>query len=142
MRYLAVLAKLDPERKRTFGAVATVSRLSLVHFEKVEAVLAWLEAHEPRVVVFDAGVVHADKLCRKVRSKKNLAGVPIIAIAEEPTDALVERLYGQGADDVVPSALGSVADRAAEIAARAGEPEHRRPTGSRWWLTRTTRAAT
>ena len=107
MPYLLVLAKLDPERKRTFGAVATVSRLSLVHFEKVEAALAWLEAHEPRVVVFDSSVLHADKLCRKVRSKKSLAGVPIIATAEEAADALVERLYGQGADDVVPSALGA-----------------------------------
>lgn len=107
MAYLAVLAKLDAERKRTFGAVATVSRLELAGFEKVEAVLTWLEAHEPKVVVFDAGVVHAEKLCRKVRSKKNLASVPIIAIAEEPTDALVERLYAQGADDVVPSALGA-----------------------------------
>ena len=68
--------------KRTFGAVATVSRLSLVHFEKVEAALAWLEAHEPRVVVFDSSVLHADKLRRKLRSKKSLAGVPIIATAE------------------------------------------------------------
>ena len=48
MPYLLVLAKLDPERKRTFGAVATVSRLSLVHFEKVEAALAWLEAELER----------------------------------------------------------------------------------------------
>ena len=107
MAYLAVLAKLDAERKRTFGAVATVSRLELAQFDKVEAVLTWLEAHEPKVVVFDAGVVQAEKLCRKVRSKKNLASVPIIAIAEEPTDALVERLYAQGADDVIPSALGA-----------------------------------
>ena len=107
MAYLSVLAKLDAERKRTFGAVATVTRLELAQFEKVEAVLAWLDAHEPKVVVFDAGVVHAEKLCRKVRSKRNLASVPIIAIVAEPTDALVERLYAQGADDVIPSALGA-----------------------------------
>lgn len=107
MGYLAVLAKLDAERKRTLGAVATVTRLELAHFEKVEGVLTWLDGHEPKVVVFDAGVVQAEKLCRKVRAKRELASVPIIALVAEPTDALVERLYAQGADDVVQSSLSA-----------------------------------
>ena len=106
MGYLSVLAKLDAEQKRAFGAIATVTRLDLAAFEKVDMVLTWLDAHEPKVVVFDAGLVHAEKICRKVRSKKNLSSVPIIALVAEPTDALVERLYAQGADDVIPSALG------------------------------------
>jgi CheY-like chemotaxis protein len=101
MRYLLVLAKVDADRKRTLGAIATASKLDLAISEKAEASLTWLDGHEPRAVVFDTRIVQAEKLCQKIRAKKKLAGVPLIALVDDTTDAFVERLYGNGADDVI-----------------------------------------
>ncbi|MFO0566932.1 MAG: PilZ domain-containing protein [Polyangiaceae bacterium] len=98
---LVVLAKLTPEEKKSFGVLANAVRLELSAFERVEAALAAVDAHEPRVVVFDSDVAQADKLLKKIRSRKDLASVPILALLGEPSDALVERLYSLGADDVV-----------------------------------------
>ena len=107
MPYLLVLAKLDAEHKRSFSAIAAVTKLDLAVSEKVEASLTWLESHEPRVVVFDTAVVQAEKLCQKVRSKKQLATVPLIALVSDTSDAFVERLYSFGADDVIRSDDGA-----------------------------------
>jgi DNA-binding response OmpR family regulator len=106
MDSLLVLAKPDADQERILSAIASASRLELVTCNKVEAAVAWLDAHEPRVVVFDASLVRAEKLCHKVRSKKDLANVPLIALTSDTSDTLIERLYSLGADDVMTSTLG------------------------------------
>lgn len=106
-RRLLVLAKLDPERKRVLGVNATANDLELTVVESVEAALTFLDRSDPRVVVFDTALPRADKLCAKVRSKKALALVPIIGIAGEITDMLAPKLYGMGADDLIPPAFGA-----------------------------------
>jgi CheY-like chemotaxis protein len=104
---LLVLARLDPEQKRVLGVTATANELELFVLESVDSALTWLERNQPRLVVFDTALPKADKLCAKVRSKKALALVPIIGIAAEINDALAPKLYGMGADDLIPPAFGS-----------------------------------
>lgn len=106
MDSLLVLARPDADQERILSAIAAASRLELVTCNKVEAAVAWLDAHDPRVVVFDAALVRAEKLCAKVRSKKSLSAVPLIALTSDTNDTLVERLYSLGADDVMTSTLG------------------------------------
>jgi CheY-like chemotaxis protein len=106
MDSLLVLARPDADQERILSAIASASRLELVTCNKVEAAVAWLDAHDPRVVVFDAAIVRAEKLCHKVRSKKSLSAVPLIALTSDTNDTLVERLYSLGADDVMTSTLG------------------------------------
>jgi DNA-binding response OmpR family regulator len=101
MGQLLVVAKLDAERKRSFGTVATACKLELVLNDKLESAIGWLELYEPAAVVFDTTVAHAEKLCSKVRAKKKLSSVPIIALASDTSDAFVERLYALGVDDVI-----------------------------------------
>src|SRR5687768_11174979 len=101
MGQLLVVAKLDAERKRSFGAVAAACKLELVLNDKLESAAGWLELYEPAAVVFDTTVAHAEKLCSKVRAKKKLSSVPIIALTSDTSDAFVERLYALGVDDVI-----------------------------------------
>lgn len=109
MGQLLVVARLDAERKRSFGAVASATKLELVLNDKLESAIGWLELYEPAAVVFDTNVAHADKLCSKVRAKKKLSSVPIIALVTDRSDPFVERLYALGVDDVIaldsPTAL-------------------------------------
>ncbi len=118
MGQLLVVAKLDVERKRSFSALATAVKLELVLNDKLESALGWLELYEPAAVVFDTTVAHAERLCPKVRAKKKLSSVPLIALASDTSDAFVERLYALGADDVI--ALDS---RAALIARLRALPD-------------------
>ena len=106
MDTLLLLAELDAHEERTFAAIAATSKLDLVTCTKIEAALAWLEAHEPRVVVFEASVLGVERLCNKVRSLKNLSGVPLIALLADISDTFIERLYSLGTDDVMSTTLG------------------------------------
>lgn len=101
-RYMLALADSDAERKRALGGVATASDFELVVVPDVTAGVGWLETHDPHAVVFDTHLPKSEKLLEKVRSKKTLSSVPIIGLTAELNDALVPRLYGMGADDVVP----------------------------------------
>jgi hypothetical protein len=103
---LLVLARLDPEQKRVLGVTATANELELFVIETVDSALTWLERNEPRFVVFDTALPKADKLCAKVRSKKSLALVPIVGIAPDINEALAPKLYGMGADDLIPPSFG------------------------------------
>ena len=103
---LLVLARLDPEQKRVLGVTATANELELTTLDAVEPALTWLDRNDPRVVVFDTALPRADKLCAKIRSKKNLARVPILGITSEVNDALAPKFYGMGADDLIPPSFG------------------------------------
>jgi DNA-binding response OmpR family regulator len=83
VRYLLMLASLDPERKRALGVRALAAELELVLVTNVAAGLEWLESHDPHVVAFDTTLGKAEKLCEKVRSKRTLSGVPLIALTSD-----------------------------------------------------------
>ncbi|MEB2322961.1 MAG: hypothetical protein OZ921_10620, partial [Sorangiineae bacterium] len=102
-RCLLFIARLEAERKRKLGVIATADQLELVVLEDTGAALTWLEQHEPRAVVFEPSIPKVEKACQKLRSKKQLAAVPLIALASELDDPYVAKLYAMGADDVVPS---------------------------------------
>lgn len=106
-RRLLVLSRLDPEQKRVLGVTATANKLELDTVESVEAALTWLDRGDPRVVVFDTSLPRAEKLCAKIRSKKQLARVPIIGLTSEMNDALAPKFFSIGADDLIPKSLGA-----------------------------------
>ncbi len=117
-RYLLVLGKLDAERRRSLGTLASAAKLELANVETTIAALAWLERHDPAAVTFDTAISKAEKICEKVRSKKQLASVPIIALTTDVSDAYIEKLYTLGADDVI-----SLAARAALMSRLRSLPE-------------------
>ncbi len=111
-RYLLILARLEAERKRKLGVIATADEMELVTLEDAPAALTWLERHDPRVVVFDPTLPKVEKVCQKLRGKKQLAGVPLLALSPDIDDPFVAKLYGMGADDVLPSsAWASLVER-------------------------------
>jgi DNA-binding response OmpR family regulator len=106
MSYLLVLNKPDADVDRALVGIAAAARLELVTTKTIAAALGWLEAKNPRVVVFNAEVPRAEKLCQRVRSSRALANVPLIALVSDTSNSFVERLYGMGCDDVISTALG------------------------------------
>ncbi len=100
--YLLVLARLEAERRRKLGVIASASQLELAAVEDTNAALAWLEHHEPEVVAFESSTPKAEQLCQKLRGRKSWGRVPMLALADEPSDAHVEKLFAMGVDDVVP----------------------------------------
>lgn len=100
--YLLVLARLEAERQRKLGVIASAAQLDLSAVKDTPAALSWLERHEPEVVAFESSIPKAEQVCQKLRSRKTWSRVPMIALAEEPSDAHVEKLYAMGVDDVVP----------------------------------------
>lgn len=106
-RHLLVLGKLDSDRRRSLSAMATASKLELANEETTDGALVWLERNDPALVAFDTTVARAEKLCEKVRGKKPLAGVPLIALTADAGDVFVEKLYAMGADDVIPLERGA-----------------------------------
>jgi len=101
-RYLLVLARLETERQRKLGVIASASQLELAVVSDVASAMSWLERHEPEVVALDSSTPKAEQLCQKLRGRKTWGRVPMIALAEEPSDAHVEKLFAMGVDDVVP----------------------------------------
>jgi DNA-binding response OmpR family regulator len=102
VRYMLCLATLDPERKRALGVMASAAELELSVATNAAAALHWLESHDPHVIVFDTNLSKSEKLCERVRSKKTLATVPIIGLSSDLSDAFTAKLFGMGADDVIP----------------------------------------
>lgn len=100
--YLLVVARLEAERRRKLGVIASATHLELAAVENIGSTLSWLEHHEPEVVAFDSSMPKAEQLCHKLRSRKAWGRVPMIALAAEPSDAHVEKLFSLGVDDVVP----------------------------------------
>ncbi len=100
--YLLVLGRLETERQRKLGVIASAAQLELSAVDSTAGALTWLERHEPEVVAFDSSIPKAEQLCQKLRSRKTWGRVPMIALASEPSDAHVEKLYSMGVDDVVP----------------------------------------
>lgn len=101
-RYLLVLARLETERQRKLGVIASATQLELAAVADIASALGWLERHEPEIVAFDSSIPKAEQLCQKLRSRKTWGRVPMIALAEEPSDAHIEKLFAMGVDDVVP----------------------------------------
>src|SRR5690349_5377000 len=102
-RYLLALAKLQAEQRRMLGVFATTADLDLVVVEDANQALLWLDRHDASVILFDATTPKAERLCHKARSKRSLAGIPILAVTQELTDVFTEKLYGLGVDDVIAS---------------------------------------
>lgn len=106
MDTLLVLAQLSADEERVLAAIAATSKLELVTCSKVESAIGWLDSRRPRVLVFKADLVGAERFCQTVRSKPELATTPLIALVSDLSDPFIEKLYAMGVDDAIPDRFG------------------------------------
>ncbi|HMA96490.1 MAG TPA: PilZ domain-containing protein, partial [Polyangiaceae bacterium] len=106
-RSLLLVGKLRPEKKRSLNGMAIAAELPLVAIEESTDALAWLESNDPGCVIVDAGIGRLDKVIGRVRSKRELAHVPIFALVTTPDDLWIEQYFTWGGDDVVPMEAGA-----------------------------------
>lgn len=102
MRYLLAVTAPNTRQAKTLAVMAENVSLELVTFGEPHEAAAWLERNDPRVVVLDLRVAGVNDVCRKVRSKRQLCGVPIIALTRQISDGEAARFYAVGVDDVLP----------------------------------------
>lgn len=126
---MLVVARLRPERAKLLSQIGAARGLLLVSFEDVPSALEWLQQHSPRVVLFDSRVARAEEVCARVRSRRDLAAVPIIALNADARDSATAHLYAVGADDVVPLTSGaSIVARVRALPGPRVEPSPSRGT--------------
>jgi len=101
-RYLLAVTAPNARQAKTLAVMAENVSLELVVFGEAHAAAAWLERNEPRAVVLDLRVAGVNDVCRKVRSKRQLCGVPVIALTRQISDGEAARFYAVGVDDVLP----------------------------------------
>ncbi len=104
-RTILVLAALHAERRKRIESIAAAAGFECAVCEELQRAVLWLDAQEPRVVLFDTAVAGAQALCLRVRQNKNLAAVPIIGLTRNISDGALSKLFAAGADDVVPMGL-------------------------------------
>ena len=104
---LLLVGKLPSERRRSISGMATAAGLQVAALEQLDQALEWLDSHDPSGVLADAGITRLDKLAAKLRSKRGLAQVPLIALVSEVDDLWVERFLASGGDDTVSIEAGS-----------------------------------
>jgi DNA-binding response OmpR family regulator len=98
---LLLVGKVRPERKRSLTGMAVAAELPLVAIEDSAEALAWLDTNDPGCVIVDAAASRVDKLIAKVRTKRQLAHVPVLSLVSTPDDLWIEQYFGWGGDDVV-----------------------------------------
>lgn len=101
-RYLLAVTAPNARQAKTLAVMAENVSLELVVFGEAYAAAAWLERNDPRAVVLDLRVAGVNDVCRKVRSKRQLCGVPVIALTRQISDGEAARFYAVGVDDVLP----------------------------------------
>lgn len=106
-RGLLLVGKVRPERKRSLTGMAVAAELPLVAIEEPTQALEWLETNDPGCLLLDAGVGRLDKLIAKLRSKRQLSHVPVLALVSAPDDLWIEQYFSWGGDDVVHVEAGS-----------------------------------
>ncbi|HEY6815088.1 MAG TPA: hypothetical protein VI168_06075 [Croceibacterium sp.] len=102
VRYLLAVTAPNARQAKTLAVMAENAGLELVSFGAPYEAAAWLERNEPHAVVLDLRVAGVNDICREVRSKRQLCGVPIIALTRQIADGEAARFYAVGVDDVLP----------------------------------------
>jgi len=127
-RSLLLVGKVRPERKRSLTGMAAAADLALVALEEPAQALEWLESNDPGCLIVDANVGRLDKLIAKLRSKRLVSHVPVLALVSAPDDLWIEQYFSWGGDDVVHVDAGStLLDR---LRAVPREPPHPSPNRS------------
>lgn len=104
---LLLVGKVRPERKRSLTGMAVSTQMPLVSCEDSSEAIAWLERNTPACLVVDAGAPRLDKVISHVRSKPQLAHVPVFALVSTPDDLWIEQYFSWGGDDVVQVDAGA-----------------------------------
>lgn len=126
MRYLLAVTAPNARQAKTLAVMAESAGLELITFGAPHEATAWLERNDPRAVVLDLRVAGVNDVCRKVRSKRQLCGVPIIALTRQISDGEAGRFYAVGVDDVLPiDANAQLVMRLRGLQQSIASPQHR-----------------
>ncbi len=106
-RYLLVLGKFSAERRRSLSAMATAAGLEMENQEGPAEALTWLDGHDPAGLLFEASVPRAEKVVAKLRAKRHLWHVPVLAMVSNPDDIWVQQHFAAGGDDLLALDSGS-----------------------------------
>lgn len=87
--------------------MAESAGLELLVFGEALEATAWLDKRAPHAVVVDLRVAGVNDVCRKVRSRRQLCSVPIIALTRQLTDGETARFLAVGVDEVLPFSAGT-----------------------------------
>ena len=106
-RYLIAVTRPDAHLAESLAIMADVSGLEPLVFGTAHEALVWLDVHEPHAVVVDLRLTGVNDVCRKVRGRRELGQVPVIALTPELGDDEAARLFASGVDEVLPLAAHS-----------------------------------
>src|SRR6187399_1813132 len=123
MRYLLAVTAPTARQQKTLAVMAENVGLELVHFGEAQQAAVWLDQNDPQAVVLDLRVAGVNDVCRKVRARRQLWGVPIIALTRQISDGEAARFYAVGVDDVLPiDANAQLLTRLQQLSARSLKP--------------------
>ena len=99
---LLVHGDLRPERREEIELVAAATGFSANFLTTPEESIASLARAKPKAVLVDAASDGAAQVCRRVRADRRFLNTPVLAIGPEATKEQYQRVFGWGADDLVP----------------------------------------
>ncbi|HEU5077178.1 MAG TPA: hypothetical protein VFU02_23465, partial [Polyangiaceae bacterium] len=102
VRYLLAVTAPNARQAKTLAVMAENVSLQLINFGQPHEAVLWLERNDPHAVVLDLRIAGVNDVCRKVRSRRQLCGVPVIALTREIADGEAARFYAGGVDEVLP----------------------------------------
>jgi len=111
-RTLLLLARFGREERRALLAEAAAAACELQSVDSLEAAVLALAAHPPPAVLVDLALDDAEKLCRKIRTRRRAVDVAIFGLTSTVTETAFARALSWGVDDVVsPRIEGALATR-------------------------------
>lgn len=111
-RTLLLLARFGRDERRALLAEAAAAAYELQSVDSLEAAVLALAAHPPPAVLVDLALEDAEKLCRKIRTRRRAVDVAIFGLTSTITEPTFARALAWGVDDVVsPRIEGAIATR-------------------------------
>jgi len=111
-RTLLLLARFGRDERRALLAEAAAAACELQSVDSLEAAVLALAAHPPPAVLVDLALDDAEKLCRKIRTRRRAVDVAIFGLTSTITEPTFARALAWGVDDVVsPRIEGAIATR-------------------------------
>ena len=121
-RRVIALGNLVGELKSSLEEATSKSGIELVLTREPAKALVELERASAVAVLVDMATLGAEQFCKRARGTERLRGVPIIGMSRTPSELGFARVFGWGADDLVP--LGATPALARRLAALVNAVPH------------------
>jgi hypothetical protein len=121
-RRVIALGNLVGELKTSLEEATSSAGVALVLTREPAKALIELEKASAVAVLVDMATLGAEQFCKRARGTERLRGVPIIGMSRTPSELGFARVFGWGADDLVP--LGATPALARRLAALVAASPH------------------